>query len=138
MSNVTSIADAQSRRLSAREIAERFHEECEAAGFRYRVDGTTVRITESFEPGDAAGFRRLDCDATSLLYTLPSKSPVYGVDGVGGQIALERGHGTVQVPAVRATVARELTRLLDETVIPDGTIGAALRAAMPELYGRRG
>lgn len=116
MSTVTSI-NARTARHTAREIAERFHAAAAEEGLRYRVDGTTVRISVEFEPGDTAGFMRLDCDATALLYTLPARSPVYGVDGVGGMIALERGHGTVQVPGVRPTVCRELTRLLDATVI---------------------
>lgn len=97
--------------MTAREIAQDFHDAIVNEGWIYEIHNDIVSITLAFEPGDNDGFLRLDCDATSLLNLLPSTSLVYGTEGVGGDIALRKGYGTVKLPGVRNTVLRELTRL---------------------------
>ena len=97
----------------AAEQAKAFSDTCKTKGWRWVVPNgrNTVRITHEFTPGDREGFRTLDCDITSLLYTLPHDGSVYGVDGVGGAIALEAGHGTVSVTGVRSRVITALSKI---------------------------
>ena len=94
--------------MNAPQIAQDFLATCQANGYKPVITGQTVRIAHRFPPGDREGFLLLDCDITSLLYTLPRTGSVYGVDGVGGMIALERGYGTVSATGVRKSVINAL------------------------------
>lgn len=95
-------------------IAADFLAACSLAGLTPVLDafGRKVSITHRFTPGDAEGFQHLDCTATSILYLLPHDGSVFGLEGVGGHIALTKGVGTVKVLGVKPAVVKALGKVM--------------------------
>ena len=91
---------------------EAFLAYCQAHGLSASCSPSVVTVTKHFD-GTPAGFAQAETDA-SILYDLPRGcGSIWGTDGgsIGGMVAMQTGHFTLNVSGVHKRFISKLAKL---------------------------
>lgn len=92
-----------------------FANACRTEGFTWSARGSVVTVRTSFQPGDNAGFVNADMTGPILLSSVPTTAAgsTWGTDGggVGGMVAVQKGHYTLNKSGCSKRFVNALNRL---------------------------
>lgn len=82
--------------------------------FKIEVRGTIVTVSKFFEPNSKYGYADFEMLGAAIIYDIPATRDrnVWGStgDGIGGAVAMQRGHGALHLSGAKKTFLRELAK----------------------------